>query len=106
MRTQADDHSHRHCTTALALAGLSCEQPLRAHCGLPRTTADRREIGQPDSWHWRSAALAATRSINGVGGDRLQETDCRHTAFRSACSRPVTQGCWLLVGNVATISML
>lgn len=34
------------------------------------------------------------------------QTDCRHTAFGSACSRPVTQDCWLLVGNVTTISMI
>src|SRR5207249_12142602 len=24
--------------------------------------------------------------------ERREKTDCRHTAFRSACSRPVTQG--------------
>src|SRR5438046_9766370 len=56
--------------------------------------------------HWRERLELLKPANSGHPSVCIQgqvKTDCRHTAFRSACSRPVTQGCWLLVGNAATI---
>ena len=95
----------------IAQIRLQCADALTARFAANGLSLRAASLGRdllvtPKTW---VAAVSLQESVAGVSCKISLEcqvqTDCRHATFRSACSRPVTEGYRLLVGNVAMTSM-